>query len=191
MFINHNKKMILLAIPKTASTSIHIILGQTEHPPPVEYHATISKVLNDNKGCENYYKACFVRNPFERFVSTWFNLIDPNAGHIWANDLKEYDNIENFIMNFKKSKWIEHIHFKPQYDFINIDNKNKMNFIGRFENLQKDFDKLCIIMNIPLIQLRRYRFSKHDIYQKYYNDKTKKIIEDVYKRDLEYFNYDY
>lgn len=78
-----------------------------------------------------------------------------------------------------------------QLEFLtNKDRKMNIDFIGRFENLQKDFNQICKTINIPFIELPKLNSTSHDHYSKY-NEETKKIVAEIFQKDIDYFGYKY
>ena len=190
MILDHNNKFIFIAIPKTASTTIHLAWGHVEHPPPPLYHMKLDECLEQNPQSEDYFKFCFVRNPYERFISTWYNLIDTTAGHTWAKDLLQYETLENFCVNFAKSKWSKWVHFRPQIDYCTVNGKNKMDYIGRQEHFDEHFDTICKKIGVHRPVTGRYRSTPHGTINECLNDEMKDIIFNFYKEDFKAFSYE-
>ncbi|MEX0919953.1 MAG: sulfotransferase family 2 domain-containing protein [Candidatus Pacearchaeota archaeon] len=82
-------------------------------------------------------------------------------------------------------------HFRSQYKFLTNNEGNLFTeFIGKFENLEKDYKKICEIMGIKNPpKLKHERKSKRKNYRKYYDEETKKLVAERYKKDLELFGY--
>jgi hypothetical protein len=191
--INHKHKFIFLHIPKSGGLSLVDALSRkTEveekfksgHPRYENYIDFFGEEVS------TYYSFTFVRNPWDRFVSAFHYLKkggrnnclhDINAGKA----LKNY-NFSSFAKDFTFQKF-NFVHFAEQLFFIG--QPNQLNFIGRFENLQQDFNTVCDKIGIPRQQLSHMNKSKHKHYSEYYDDETREIVAEKYARDIEYFGY--
>jgi len=213
MIINTHKKFIHISIPRTASSCLNRALDNNVHPEPKEHHCTIKEVLQSRPELSNFYKFTFVRNPFDRLVSIYFefrkNRGRKYSGKITHNKdlLSEFDisssdkeNFKNFCNNLKFSPWREDLFFKPQFEYINIDGENKMDYIGKFENLDTDWENIKNKINMPDTFLAKnakgeptgfIRGSTHPHYKEMYSPKEIKAVEELYAKDLKYFNYSF
>ena len=79
-----------------------------------------------------------------------------------------------------------------QKEFI-YDRNGKLliDFVGRFENIQKDFNTICGKINIPQMELPKANPSNHSYYKDYYNKHTIDLIANAYKEDIDIFNYEF
>ena len=91
-------------------------------------------------------------------------------------------------------------HWLNQSYFAEADGELFVDFIGKFENLNKDFEELCDKLNLDykLLKTQGYtglptvRFGgSHSNYKMYYDDETIELVSNVYRRDLELFDYEY
>ena len=188
-------KFIFIHIPKCCGSSIEKTLaddscifksGTWPHNLKLKYplnHCTLddieeSKVLHPN--FDKFYSFTFVRNPFDRLVSEYFYL---------KNRLKLSDDIKKELIYLaeRSLNGVMGNHCVSQYKFIN----NKINFIGKFENLQQDFNIVCDKIGIPQQQLLHINKSKHKHYTEYYDDETREIVAEKYAKDIEYFDYEF
>ena len=100
-------------------------------------------------------------------------------------------SFEDFCMNFPSSGWSHDIHFLPQSQLLLPENNFPTvvpDFIGRYEDLSSAIRYISQRVNIN-IKLSRSRSTCHSNYREYYTQATRKIIEEYYSLDLEYFNY--
>lgn len=184
---SHKYKYGFVSISKTACDSMCKVLEE-----PTEGIEEHHQDIKDIKEClteeqfNEYYKFAFVRNPWDKMVSQYFwgQQIDIKAP--WNN----YP-FEEFILDLCREKKVFLTHpnyYRSCYDWITIDGKVEVNFIGTFENLQEDWSIVCdkLGVNLPLIHTHK---TQHKNYRDYYNDWTKWIVEKYYAKDIEMFNY--
>ena len=187
-----DKKTIFIHIPRTAGSSISS-LGIKE----IYGHVTYNwyKKRDPNKFAE-YFKFTFVRNPWDRLVSAYFFLKGGGSNSfdkLWyKKNISLYDSFDEFVCKWVNDKNVNSwIHFIPQYKFIfDKDANNQVDFIGKFERLEKDVhficDKLRINESIP-----HFNKSSRGDYRTYYSTKTKEIVAYVYRDDIKKLGYEF
>ena len=194
--INHDEKIIFVHIPKCACCSINRALdlkihGGTGHA----YYKGHKKFID-----QGYFCFSFVRNPWDRVVSLYHYFLNMKPGHQWygqnkklANYVKDlsFDQFCKQLDEFQKSP-ASGVHFVPAYKFL-VDTSNKINldYIGRFENMQRDFEIVCDKAGISALELPHINKSNHNQYVDYYCNETKDIVDSRYEQDIEYFKYKY
>lgn len=191
--ISLDKKFIFIHIPKCAGSSIESLISDSScilnsnswpHNLKVNYplnHLTLndiknSKILNPN--FEKFFSFTFVRNPFARLISEYFYL-KPRLG------LSENIKKELIFLSSKFQNGIFGNHCMSQSKFIN----NEIDFVGKVENLQEDFNIICDKIKIKRNHLSRKNRTSHEHYSIYYDEELKEIVSKRYKEDLENFNY--
>ncbi len=82
-------------------------------------------------------------------------------------------------------------HFKNQRTFL-TDRKGKLmvDFVGRFENLEEDFGKICSRFGLKG-ELSKINRTRHRNYAHYYDDETRRLVHDLYREDIEAFGYSF
>ena len=79
-------------------------------------------------------------------------------------------------------------HCKAQYEFIN---SNQDIHIGRFENLQNDFNAVCQLIGLSAIPLNVHNKSNHEHYWEYYDDESENIVGQAYRQEIELLDYEF
>jgi len=186
--ISHKHKCIFIHYPKTGGETINFHLCGERHPK--DKHAKLSGY---NSKFENYFKFTFARNPFDQVVSFYFHLrrkphFTPDYSRRIANDSSFSDYCKLIIQQaprFRDNQW-----YNPHYSYL-LDKNNKTNidFIGRFENFEKDFYRMCDLLGIKNQKLSHKNKSKHKHYTEYYDDETREIVAKRYAKDIKYFGY--
>ena len=223
--ISHKYKCIFIHIPKTAGQSIehffldlHGLSWENRAPLLLRYnpdprkgpeslaHLTAEEYTElghiSSEKFNNYFKFAFVRNPWARLVSEYR----------YRSCYKKYTFQEFVIKGLPKPDNYsdKYRHIMPQYDFIhNRDGKLIVDFVGRFENLQEDFQTVLKKLSIPPARLPRinvslsknrdirkrikYLLSRKSPAQKhwkdYYDRDTEEIVRKIYFKDITKFGY--
>lgn len=199
MPISHKHKSIFVHIPKCAGSTVEktleiygsdnkgnnnildkdILFGHNVQ------HYTYDEIMkNVDKDVSDYFSFSFIRNPWDRMVSEFF------WRKPWDQEIKNHsfsDFIER-ICDFDLNHPEMCPHFIEQYKFILDKNGNKLvDFIGRTENFNKDFG--YIIKKLGIKDYLSVNKTVHKNYTSYYNKKTRQMIFNKYKKDIQYFDY--
>ncbi len=68
---------------------------------------------------------------------------------------------------------------------------DEIDFIGRFENLEEDFQYICEKIGLSNIKLPHENITRHKHYTKYYNNETREIVAEIYAKDIKNFGYNF
>ena len=183
--------VIFVHISKTGGTSIIEALKYKS-----KIHMTSREIINmlGAKKWEESFSFTFVRNPWDKVTSHYRYLI--KTGYF----LKHFGKLsfKDWVKRAYKNKDVEFYKqespkmYYPQMDWITDFSGNVcINFIGRFENIEKDFTKLTNLLGISpkLRHLNRTNMSNTMSYKDYYDNETKIIIENAFLKDIEHFKY--
>ena len=184
--ISHKHKFIFVHIPKTGGGSIDDILSLDDAEYFTEmkrYHWT-AKNWNCNfpNEWDFYFKFTFVRNPWDLRVSSYhYGLKQPGRHGRNARN----KTFEQYIRTYTPY----HKAFRGKHQSHFLGNVSEFDFIGRFENLQDDFDIVCDKIEIPMRKLPHIHKTDHTPYWDYYTDETRELIAKLYAKDIETFGY--
>ncbi len=154
-------------------------------------HNYFNKVLNyRNKYTvttdqyNSYFKFTFVRNPWARAFS-WYKMVMRDEITKKELGITGDPSFEN-VLKIYAGKGL----LRPQLYWIkNFKGSIPLDYIGRFENLETDFKKICKRANLPNMQLPHRLKGTGENYYDYYNKASKQIISDIYKEEITLFRY--
>ena len=116
---------------------------------------------------KDYFKFTIVRNPWDRLVSWYYH---------WNKIHENQMDFESFAI-------------EREMPYRSLD---KMDYIMQFENLRRDWTRLCRKINIERTGLPHVQYSTNRPkrnYQDYFSAKTKKIVAERHKEVIEMFDY--
>jgi len=186
--ISEAKKFIWFRVPKVASRTIydhlrqHVMPLDCEHPNRIYYPVNLYK---------DYFKFAFVRNPWDRLVSCWYNkCVDDNAFKF--NEI-EYEKMQQFeyFVNYVASLNIENCdpHFRLQSQLIDL---SCIDYMGRFENFEQDYSLVCQKLGLSENQLtHRNPSSKTEEYREFYTQALREKVHQIYLKDIQILGYQF
>lgn len=159
----------------------------------------VKKILDniDTKIWNTYFKFCVVRNPWDLCVSRFFWIeIALKKNDLTKNvRLKFKDMIEKAYDTFKNKNKDKYFAIEKPEEIYKLDGKYICDFHIKYENLKDDIKTVCEKCNIENYDLKNLLNLKSGIrdksihYSYYYNDYLKNIVAEIYKDDIEKFNY--
>jgi len=204
-----NPNATFIHIPKTGGSSFEQWCYDNVKYDRQQKHCTINDAekLWDDLGTT----FCFIRNPYDRMVSMFHFIGQRSQERIemrkqgkrtkkstnQKDDLliSEYYNkgFENWLVEhyagihnpFDFGIWM-YQRKTPMIHWID----NKIDIIIKIEELNDNIHKLEELFNRK-INLPVTNTTKRKDYKSYYNNQTKKIIEDLFRADFEKFNYEF
>lgn len=203
--ISDRHKFIYIHIPKTAGESIEealltrfedsrIVSNDPDWDILIKHDTIIEHDYSMKKPLSDFFTFSFVRNPWDRMVSHWKYFIETKRSPEMSFEEFVFDFhrvLKEAVNGYWWNPYRKYIFTAPQLDFLIDENGEvKVDYIGRFENLQNDFNYICKRLNSNSIKLPHKNKTSRKPYQEYY--KTQKCIDEVarkYKKDIEYFKY--
>lgn len=188
-FSAKDQRCVFIHVPKTAGASVSSSLDVTGFG-----HLSIKWFP------KRYFSCSFVRNPWDRVVSAFFylnqggeNIVDQFNNWWYLSSYKgDFTSFVKEEFGKEKPAIFKEMHFKPQHKYI-CDKRNRLaiDFLGRYENLEEDFQRLSGKLEFSTNKLPHLHESCHEDYQKYYSNRTRKMVAQAYKKDIELFDYNF
>ena len=205
MRISHKYKFVFIAIPKTGSTTIRKVLDQYsdvisvgDRNSPYIHHTSAYKLKKHFEevgwNWDEYFKFAFVRNPWDRLVSSFnYQKKVVHEKEKYGIDNPNYEDYKRFTKDNNFSSWMNPpLKMGPNFKAL-VDESNNflMDFIGKFENLQEDFNTICDKIEIPQQKLPHKNKTNHKHYTEYYDEETRQLVAKKFAKDIEYFGYEF
>ena len=215
MFLSPRHKILFVHIAKTGGTSIRSALKRLHWTDPyaVPIHLVngLTRLLKFKTGQKfprhakaiaayecisepfwsELFKFTFVRNPWDLQISSWHHL-----RRVPGAPTDQFETLEEFLRyKFDPTRpWQYFFDISSQLQVQYIQDHNGrvlLDFIGRFERLEEDFQQVSRLGGIPQIKLPHKRHSRErkKDYRSYYNDVTAQLVADYYADDIRLFGY--
>lgn len=205
MLLSKKRKFIFIHIYKNAGSSITRALlphtssrirNETRHllkrlnlerfgPQPYPDHIRAAELLKRmGPAFHDYFSFAIIRNPWDWQVSLYTYMLK-HTGHSQHQFIKSLPDFDAYI------DWRCRAEVRYQKDFLfSTDGEQLVDFIGRFENLENDFQTICERIGVRAV-LPRINVSRSKSYREYYNPKTIEMVRDTFGADIQRFNYEF
>lgn len=119
-----------------------------------------------------------------------------NQNLLWRYVLENSSTFDEFIRKctgkIEIKEGISYSFTYNQLDYVSDRDGNLLvDFIGRFENFQSDLHEVSNRLGIELRFVPHNNPSPHRHYSSYYTPETEQIVRERFKRDIEYFGYEF
>lgn len=207
MLVNKERKMILVRIPKTASTSINDALIESDDNwryihtyigGSISWHQS-SRCLKDFDEFSDYELIAVSRNPWDRLVSLFCFYFKRTSDIIAGNTLEilnDYENLDNIL------KWAKKLNVEIVtggfHNFVKNGSTPSLNTNDFWVDESHHggvkwfhFEQLCDIEQYLGIKLGVKNKTNHLHYSHYYDDETKEIVRTRYEKEISRFGYEF
>lgn len=212
--ISQEHRLAFVLVPKVATrTFMHAFLKNPAHNLVMRHtRGLVNQLFGSNAPYRDYHITTFVRNPWARVVSCYFDKIYRCDRPSKLNIISRYEHLQPGMSFDNFIRWLcseegsddcaDH-HWRSQHRFITGDGDELYcEFIGKLENLQSDWLELCRMANLPYIelphrhpgayQLDRDKLKNRELdYRSYFTDETKRLVARRYQKDCELFDYEF
>jgi hypothetical protein len=217
MLLSLRYKFLFVHIAKTGGTSIRAALRPYKWRDPyriplflcsrissLSRHRLACKLPRHAKAIAAYemlprelfnelFKFAFVRNPWDLQVSSYHH-IQRERPHL-LEGIKDFEGFLRWKLDpvGRPYQYIIDTSIELQSDYlIDLNGSIIVDFIGRYERLEEDFQEACARIGIKAPKLPHKRQARlRTAYQKYYTDETAELIAKHFKRDIEMFGYSF
>jgi Sulfotransferase family len=216
MLLCYRHRFLFVHIAKTGGTSVRRALGperwkdryrialflcsrlsaMTGHRLGVKFprhaKAVAAKEMLPRELFGELFKFAFVRNPWDLQVSSYH--------HIRRERPHLMDGIEGFpsFIRWKLNPgrpyhYIVDTSMELQSDYLrDLSGDIIVDYVGRYESLQEDFDEVCRRIGIPRRDLPRLReATDRRAYRSYYDDQTAELVANHFRADIETLGYSF
>lgn len=203
---------IYIEVPKVACSSIKIAFASLlgidlavagGNPHDVEFPAP-----GASGGRQGLFTFAFVRNPWDRLVSCYrdkilgevhdFTRLHPTRKIAYC--LAQFDCFHAGMPFDEFAEVIAAIpdreadeHFRSQHTFLTDGTGGiALDFVGRFERLDRDFRRVCRELGMPEMSLPFVQAAPHGRdYRQYYTPSTQQLVGERFVDDVSLFGYDF
>lgn len=133
---------------------------------------------------KRYFKFCFVRNPWARVVSAYDDLLrDERKQQRFG--LGPDPDFDRFVYEVCGRDFL-----KPQLHWItNWRGEIGVDFVGRYEQLERDFGQVCDRLGVGSVSLPRSNAGRNRDYRSYFSTELADAVSGVYAEEIAHFGY--
>ena len=180
MTVSDTHQFVWFRVAKVGTRSIFQVLENNQ----VEFAVNGANIPFKPRKHKDYFKFAFVRNPWARVVSCYFDKVKEGHNVFEVCFDQDFECFVDFIA--KQDLKTADRHIRLQTALIPVD---EVDFIGHTENFANDMRYVMTVLGFANLEIPHKHSSQHEHYSHYYTERTKKIIARKYKKDIEAFGY--
>jgi hypothetical protein len=187
--ISEQYKTIFIHIPRNGGVSVEkTLLNEVESDQysMLDYfmqgkYQTIQEIQGEKY--EEYHKWTIVRNPWEREAAIYNSLQEKsiNSSQSFEDYLDMLTDLEDLESGINKS----------QTSYFLVNNNVMIDQIVRIEVLRETWPRICQNINCQYDNIAHHNKARNNNYRELYSTKTRKMVEKLRQKDIEFLNYDY
>ena len=205
MIYSDSHKFIFVHIFKTAGTSVKRVLRRYAMPAwqdkanfvlkrvgipqyrPQEFpdHQTASQIIDKigRHKFDSYFSFAFVRNPWDWEFSHYRYIVGEKThpNHQAVASMKDFKTYLGWRCDNR---------FQLQKDFVFHEGVQVVDFVGRFENLNSDFETVCKQIGIRR-RLPKLNVSRRGNYVEAYDEEMVEMVRQAFRDDVLEFGYQF
>ena len=212
MPISHKHRCIFIHVPKCGGTSIEDALGMLRDWRLEDAAAMYGRVASPawlalNWGSNflqhltwdeftqavpmdrrlGYRSFAFVRHPLHRIASEWSHIDGDLLDYARTRGVELAGlNFEDFVT---QAVGLHHPHIRPQTDFLlGGDGRLAVQQIGRFENFEQEFLRICGLLGVKATLPHRNRGNRQ-LRADMYTARVRAVVAERYQSDFHFFGY--
>jgi hypothetical protein len=212
LLLSEEKCFVFVHVQKTGGSTLSRLLE--EAVPDARgvnpRHMTLGEAIERERIPQDYFAFAFVRNPWDRLAS-WYSMIDRarrkrldwetasvqrrrfRQNPLYRYVLRQALTFDDFVKNCAQPRVVDGVPYsfaKNQYDYLTgRDGRMLADFVGRFEDLERDVGRLFEALGLPAPKVPRKNRTHRRHYSKLYTPETEEIVRQRFRRDIEAFGY--
>lgn len=189
--VSHERKFLWFRVPKNGTRTVlnhfrsaGVSLDVAERPYRLYYAPALYR---------DYLKFAFVRNPWDRLVSCWWDKIVRKKGVLFEFEpgqverMMRFENFVDYVSTLDITRC--NYHLRSQREMIDV---NGVDYLGRMETFADDFRHVCQALGVPCDTIVQKNRSQHrEGYRKYYTRELRDKVATIYQTDVQVFGYEY
>lgn len=189
MIISHDLKLLFIHVHRTGGSTLTNIFTQNLA------HNTESLIQHGNAKTfeavyldkySDYFTFGFARNPWDRMLS-WYSLLHLNNQKSLSEERKRFEEFLATDVAVKRAK--HYFHYNALDYFPTKNGQLAIDKIFLFEKLEDEIKSLCDRFDLGYQEIGVVNETNKKRYQDYYTERSRELIAQKCKRDIEYFDY--